>query len=147
MPFVKVYIHFVWSTKKRNPYLETKEIRTAMWKHIKENADKKGIFVDHVNGYNDHCHCLVSLGTEQTISSIMQLIKGESAFWFNQQNFITDKFQWQNDYFAISVSETSLERVRNYIINQENHHQKNTYQIEYDKLINDLGFQRFQDKE
>uniref|UniRef100_UPI00404A4158 IS200/IS605 family transposase n=1 Tax=Flavobacterium sp. TaxID=239 RepID=UPI00404A4158 len=147
MPFVKVYIHFVWSTKKRIPYLETKEIRTAMWKHIKENADKKGIFVDHVNGYNDHCHCLVSLGTEQTISSIMQLIKGESAFWFNQQNFITDKFQWQNDYFAISVSETSLERVRNYIKNQENHHQKNTYQIEYHKLINDLGFQRFQDKE
>jgi putative transposase len=147
MPFVKVYIHFVWSTKNRIPYLETKEIRTAMWKHIKENADKKGIFVDHVNGYNDHCHCLVSLGTEQTISSIMQLIKGESAFWFNQQNFISDKFQWQNDYFAISVSETSLERVRNYIKNQENHHQKNTYQIEYDKLINDLGFQRFQDKD
>ena len=83
MPFIKVYIHFVWSTKNRVPYLKTIDLRKAMWKHIKENAAKKDIFIDYVNGYNDHCHCLVSLGTEQTISKVMQLIKGESAFWFN----------------------------------------------------------------
>ena len=60
MPFVKVYIHFVWSTKNRIPFLETLDIRKAMWNHIKKNADEKGIFIDYVNGYNDHCHCLVT---------------------------------------------------------------------------------------
>jgi putative transposase len=68
MPFVSVYIHFVWSTKNRNPHLKTKTIRETMWNHIKDNGRQKGIFVDFVNGHNDHCHCLVSLGSEQTIS-------------------------------------------------------------------------------
>ena len=92
MPFVKVYIHFVWCTKNRIPYLESLDLRNKMWNHIKENAIKKEIFIDFVNGYNDHCHCLVSLGIDQSISKIMQLIKGESAFWFNQQNYIYEKF-------------------------------------------------------
>ncbi len=71
MPFVSVNIHFVWSTKNRVPYLLSKEIREAMWKHIKQNGEKKGIFIDFVNGHQEHCHCLVSLGTEQTISKVM----------------------------------------------------------------------------
>ena len=145
MSFVKVYIHFVWSTKNRIPYLETLEIRKAMWQHIKENAVKKEIFIDYVNGYNDHCHCLISLGTEQTISKIMQLIKGESAFWFNNQKFILDKFQWQEEYFAVSVSESAIDKVRNYIKNQEAHHNKKSFQEEYEELIEKFGFQKFKD--
>jgi hypothetical protein len=50
MPFVKIYVHFVWSTKNRIPYLATLAMRQAMWKHIKENSEKKGVFVDFVNG-------------------------------------------------------------------------------------------------
>ena len=141
MPFAKVYIHFVWSTKNRVPYLKRKEIRTTMWKHIKENADKKGIFVDHVNGYNDHCHCLISLGTQHTLSSVMQLIKGESAFWFNQQKLIEEKFQWQDEYYAVSVSESVVDRVRNYIKNQETHHYKKSYNDEFNEMIDKFGFQ------
>ena len=109
MPFIKVYIHFVWSTKNRNPFLKTFEIREAMWQHIKQNAVKKDIFIDFIGGYTDHCHCLISLGSDQTISKTMQLIKGESANWFNKQQFIEEKFQWQDKYFAVSVSESIVE--------------------------------------
>jgi putative transposase len=71
MPFLKVYIHFVWSTKNRVPYLESKELRQKVWNHIRENAKEKGIFIDFINGYNDHCHCLISLGVDQTIQKVM----------------------------------------------------------------------------
>ncbi|MDN3657025.1 IS200/IS605 family transposase [Ferruginibacter paludis] len=146
MPFVSVYIHFVWSTKDRVPYLENKTIRDAMWQHIRDNGKAKGIFIDFVNGHTDHCHCLVSLGTEQTISKIMQLIKGEAAFWFNKQHFITEKLAWQDEYFAVSVSESALNIVRNYIKNQEEHHKKKTFQQEYDEFLTKYGFQKFQDE-
>jgi len=146
MPFVKVYIHFVWSTKNRIPYLNSKELRTAMWQHIKENGKIKGIFIDFVNGYQEHCHCLVSLGTEQTISKIIQLIKGEAANWFNKQNFIKEKLEWQDEYFAVSVSESILNTVREYIKNQEAHHGKKTFQQEYDEFIVKYGFQKFRDE-
>ncbi|MGK0414616.1 MAG: putative transposase [Polaribacter sp.] len=95
MPFIKVYIHLVWSTKNRFAFLETKEVRQKVWNHMKQNAIKKGIFMDYVNGYSDHCHCLVSLGSNQTIEKVVQLIKGESSFWINQQKLTKVKFQWQ----------------------------------------------------
>lgn len=145
MSFVSVNIHFVWSTKNRIPYLGTKEIRRELWQHIRENGKSKGIFIDFVNGHKEHCHCLISLGKEQTISKIIQLVKGESAFWFNKQNFIKEKLEWQDEYFAVSVSQSGLDNVRNYIKNQEEHHLKKTFQQEYDEFIDKYGFQKFTD--
>ncbi len=143
MPYVKVNVHFVWSTKEREPFLATKEIRKIVWQHIRENGRIKGIYIDVVNGYADHCHCLISMGIDQKISKIMQLIKGESSFWINKQNFFNKKFEWQDEYFAVSVSESMLDRVKNYILNQEEHHQKKTYQEEYFELISKYGFEKF----
>ena len=145
MPFIKVYIHFVWSTKNRVPFLSTKEMRQKVWNHIRENAKEKNIFIDFINGYDDHCHCLISLGVDQTIEKVMQLIKGESSFWINKQNLTPEKFEWQDEYFAVSVSESMIDKVRNYIKNQEEHHKHKTFQEEYDEFISKYGFQKFND--
>lgn len=140
MPYVKVYIHLVWSTKNRIPFLSSPDMRKKVWEHIWHNARDKGIFIDIVNGYSDHCHCLVSLGTEQNISKIVQLIKGESAFWINKSNLCKEKFAWQEEYFAVSVSESILERTRIYIRNQEEHHHQKSFQQEYDEFIDKYNF-------
>lgn len=145
MPFVKIYIHFVWSTKNRVQILNTPELRQKTWQHIRENAKKKDLFIDFVNGHAEHCHCLVSLGVDQTISKVMQLIKGESAFWFNKQGLTKQKLEWQDEYFAVSVSESQIETVRNYIKNQEEHHMHKTFQQEYDEFIIKYGFKKFAD--
>jgi len=148
MPFVKVYIHFVWSTKNREPFLATEEMRQKVWHHMRENAKLKGIFIDFINGHKEHCHRLVSLSINQTIEKIIQLIKGECSFWINKQNeFIPvlagRKFEWQDEYFAVSVSESQVDKVRNYIKNQEEHHKHKTFQQEYDELIKKFGFQKY----
>ncbi len=155
MPFVKVYIHFVWSTKNREPFLDSKELRVKVWNHIRTNAKEKGIFIDFINGYSDHCHCLISLGVDQTIQMVMQLIKGESSFWINKEQLLAEtssamknelpKFEWQDEYFAVSVSESMLDKVRNYIKNQEEHHTTKTFQEEYDEFISKYGFEKFKD--
>ncbi len=145
MPFVKVYIHFVWSTKNRIPFLATKEMRLKVWNHIRDNAKEKGIHVDFISGYEDHCHCLISLGVDQTIQKIMQLIKGESSFWINKQLLTREKFEWQNEYFAVSVSESMVDVVRNYIKKQETHHERKTFQQEYDEFASKYGFRKFVD--
>ena len=77
----------------------------------------------------------------------MQLIKGESAFWFNNQKLILEKFQWQDEYFAVSVSESMIEKVREYIKNQEVHHNKKSYQEEHNEMIDKFGFQKFNDEQ
>ena len=143
MSFIKVYIHFVWSTKNRYPYLNSKELRSKVWSHIRENAQEKGIFVDFVNGYSDHCHCLVSMGVDQTIQKVIQLIKGESSFWINKNKLTTEKFEWQDEYFAVSVSESGIDRVRDYIKRQEEHHSRKTSHQEYNEFIEKYEFQKF----
>jgi len=143
MAHVKVYIHFVWSTKDREPFLNTMELRKKVWQHIRENSKAKEIFVDFINGYAEHCHCLISFGIDQTIEKIMQLIKGESAYWINKNQLTKSKFEWQDEYFAVSVSESMLEKVRDYIKNQEAHHHIKSYQEEYDEFIRRYGFKKY----
>lgn len=147
MPFIKIYIHLVFSTLNRKPLLNSLDLRIKVWKHIKENATQKGIFIDMINGYSDHCHCLISLGSNQTIEKIVQLIKGESSFWINKNNLTKEKFIWQDEYFAVSVSESMIENVRNYIRNQEKHHQKKTFIEEYNEFIEKYNFQKLNDVE
>jgi len=139
MPFIKIWIHLVWSTKNRQLFL-TKDIRQKVFSHMMENARTKDIYVDFINGYSDHAHCLISLNKQQTISQIVQLIKGESSHWINKNQLCKEKFQWQEEYFAVSVSESIVNKVREYIKNQEAHHAGKTYEQEYIELIEKYGF-------
>ncbi len=144
MPHVRVYIHLVWSTKYREPFLHSSLLRKKVWKHIKKNAEEKGIHIDFINGYHDHCHCLVALQSDQTLSQIMQFIKGESSFWINKNKLCKNHFKWQNDYYAVSVSKSALQQVRNYIKNQESHHQTKSFEKEEEELIVKYGFTKIE---
>lgn len=96
--------------------------RGKLIEHIRANCLEKGIYLDRLGGWSDHLHLLISLGREQDIAKVLMLIKGESAHWLNQQKLVRGKFYWQDDYFAISVSESQVDRVRKYIEGQEEHH-------------------------
>ena len=134
MPYTKVYLHYIWATKNRERIINS-ELKPLLLNHIKENSIKKEIFIDCLNCVQDHIHLLVSLGTEQTISKTAMLIKGESSFWVNKNKIIESKFEWQDEYIALSVSYSALDKVRAYIANQEAHHRKKTFADEYDEFL------------
>jgi putative transposase len=134
MPYTKIYIHAVWSTKDRRPYFGSL-LKQKLIDHICENAKIKNIHIDHINGYNEHLHCLISMSSDQNIATIMNLIKGESSFWINRQKLTKQKFAWQDEYFAVSVGQSQLDSIRRYIRDQEIHHSKKTFQQEYDEFI------------
>jgi putative transposase len=134
MPYTKVLIHFIWSTKNRQ-HLISKELKPLLLEHIKENSIKKEIFILALNCISDHIHLLVSLGTEQTIAKTAMLIKGESSFWVNKQNLLDTKFGWQDEYIALSVSYSAIDIVKEYILNQEVHHRKKTFTEEYNEFL------------
>lgn len=134
MSWVRIWVHIVFSTKNRLPLLSP-NIREQVFQHIKQNADDKDVWIDCVNGFSDHAHVLVSLNKEQTISKLTQLIKGESSFWINKNNLTEEKFVWQDDYWAVSVSESHLKYLREYIYNQDIHHRKIAFKEELDEFI------------
>ena len=111
-----------------------------MWEHIRENAKRKSISLVEVGGHVDHCHSLISLQKDQTISKIVQLLKGESSWWINRSGLLRENFDWQDEYYAESISYKSLPAVINYIQLQEEHHKKHSFEEELEKFL--LEFNR-----
>lgn len=134
MSYAKIWVHIVWGTKNREPVLD-KNARTLLFEHIRNNAKEKGIYIDFINGMPEHIHCLVALNADIPLSKTLQLLKGESAFWANKEGLIKGKLEWAHEYFAGSVSESQVDKVREYIKNQEEHHRKITFKEEFDAFI------------
>ena len=71
----------------------------------------------------------------------MQKIKGESSYWINKSKLTRLKFEWQDDYYAVSVGMDQLGNLRKYIRNQVQHHQKVAFQVELNKIIEEYGLE------
>jgi putative transposase len=138
MPFVRIWIHLIFATKNREKMISD-DFKPILLKHIRANAKQKEIWIDSINCTQDHIHILISLGSEQTISKIAMLIKGESSFWVNKNKILEWKFEWQDEYIALSVSESIVEKIRKYIACQEEHHRIKSHQEEHDAFIKKYG--------
>jgi putative transposase len=139
MSYVKIWIHAVWGTKNHERVL-SKDIRQKLFQHIRENAKEKQIYIDFINGDLDHVHCLLALNADITIAKVMQLIKGEAAYWANKNSLLKVRLEWADEYYAASVSESILNSVRDYIKTQEEHHKRVTFKHEYEEFIKKFGF-------
>ena len=139
MSWTRVWIHLVFSTKNWEPFL-SKDIRLQLFDHIRQNAKDKDLWLDCINGYTDHVHCLISLSREISISKTAQLIKGESSHWINKNHLTLNNFSWQDDYWAASVGERGLNGLRRYISNQEEHHRMKSFREELDDFSRDYGW-------
>lgn len=141
MSYVKIWLHCVWSTKNREQVISN-SVRPEILKHFRENALEKNIQLDFINAHVNHVHALINLGKQQNLATIMQYLKGESSFWINSQKILTGQFSWQDDYFAVSVGHSQVDRIRNYIKNQDEHHQKMSWEEESELFIRKYGFER-----
>jgi putative transposase len=137
-----VWVHFVFTTKSSHKTLRPPQLRYELFEHIKNYAKSKEILLDSVNGFEEHVHCLISLKKDMSISKTIQLIKGESSHWINKK-YPMKKFKWQDDYWAVSVSENHVKQVRDYIKNQEEHHKRKTFAEEVNEFMSKYGWEHF----
>ena len=142
MPFTKIMIHAVWGTKNRFPFL-TEDKLQIMINEIKDNAKIKGLHITDINGHDDHMHIIISLNRDLTISKTMQLIKGQSSFWANRNKIFNTQFEWADEYYAVSVSESQLPKVRDYIARQREHHSKKSFEKECEEFMKKYNFDSF----
>jgi putative transposase len=140
MSYIKIWIHAVWGTRNRSPVLKPPVLQRVC-DHIKVNAKEKAIYIDTINGHDEHIHVLMLLKYDLSISKQMQLLKGESAFWANKAEGLKSKLEWANKFFAASVSEAKIDVVRAYINNQQEHHKKQTFTDEYNQFLKSLGYE------
>ena len=141
MSYVKIWLHCVWSTKNRANIIPN-SFRPEVLKHFRQNADEKNIYLDYINAHENHVHALINLGKQQSLATIMQYLKGESSFWINSRKVLPYHFSWQDDYFAVSIGQSQVERVRDYIKNQDEHHKKMSWEEEVELFMKKYGFEQ-----
>jgi REP element-mobilizing transposase RayT len=102
---------------------------------------EKGIYMK-INYFNaDHTHALIDLPTNLAIEQVVQLLKGSSSHWINDQRLLRGRFAWGRGYGAFSVSQSDLDRVCKYIANQEEHHRKRSFEDEYQLFVKRYGLE------
>ena len=138
--FNKIWIHAIWATKERLPLLHQNS-EQKVYQFIAEQLRELGCPVRIINGMPDHIHCLFLLNPQKSIADVIKQIKGSSSHYINENNIIPDKFSWQTGYAAYSVSESVVEKVFQYIKSQKEHHQKKTYQHEYEEFLKLYGLE------
>ena len=131
----QIYIHYIFSTKKRAPMIEPK-FEKRLWSYIAGIGAEQGYPVISAGGMADHLHLLVGLSPVVSVSKAIQTIKGSSSKWINDTFFAdTRQFKWQEGYSAFSVSPSGLNRTKFYIANQKAHHKTMTFEQEYLKFL------------
>lgn len=129
--YSSLWIHLIWSTKNREPFL-TPELRKELFGIIHIIAKEHEIYLDRINGIEDHIHLLVRLRTDQTVADIVKTIKGNSWHHFKET---PDKYvSWQDGFAAFSVSPGNLKAVRNYIDRQQIHHKNKSFTDELKEI-------------
>jgi REP element-mobilizing transposase RayT len=130
---VELYVHYIWSTKRREPLLRPGTIH-AMRQELFRVAEEKGFWIRAFNGVSDHVHALVSLKSTHTVAWAAQQLKGISSRWCNEQGLIPGGLDWQDGYGAFSVSRWDLPHIEAYIRRQPEHHQDTNFETEW-KLL------------
>ena len=128
--YTQIHIQFFFAVKFRDGLIH-ESFKQELFKYI------SGIVTAHnhkllaINSMPDHIHIFIGMRPTQSISDLMQDIKGNSSKWINEKKFLKVRFEWQEGYGAFSYSKSHVNRVIDYIFNQENHHKKESFQEEY----------------
>ncbi|MCH8318847.1 MAG: IS200/IS605 family transposase [Bacteroidetes bacterium] len=135
--FSQIYIQTVFAVKGRENLIH-REWKGELCKYmagIIKGKDQKPIIV---NGMPDHIHAFIGLRPSMAISDLVRDIKNNSSNFINDKKWLKGKFSWQGGYGAFSYSHGQIEKVYNYILNQEEHHRKKTFREEYLQFLNEF---------
>mgnify|MGYP002397359228 CR=1 FL=1 len=109
-----------------------------LYKYMTGIVQKNGHKLLRINGIPDHIHLLFGMRPIQSLSDLMQDIKGSSYKWINEKKFIRGKFTWQEGYGAFAYAKSDLSNVLRYIDNQKQHHSKMRFIDEYVLLLDEF---------
>ncbi len=126
----QIYLQTVFAVKYRKALIHKswKEKLFGVIGNLINEADCKIIIV---NGVADHVHCLVGLKPIVSVSELMKSVKAKSSKYVNDHKLTQTLFEWQEGYGVFSYGQSQVNKVYNYILNQEAHHKKKTFREEY----------------
>ncbi|MGF7141589.1 IS200/IS605 family transposase [Roseimarinus sediminis] len=130
----QIHLHAIFGVKYRKAILE-KDWQPRIFGVIGNLINETGCKTLIVNGVEDHVHCLISLNPVIAVSDLMKAIKAKSSKYVNDNNLTPIRFEWQRGYGMFSYSHSQIQKVYQYIINQEEHHARQKFIDEYIEFL------------
>ena len=131
----KIYLHVIFSTKNRKAFLQDATLRSDCHQYlggICRNLDSTALAV---GGVADHVHILCRMSRSLSVADFVLNVKKDSSKWVKAKEQSLGDFHWQNGYAAFSISPSHVEALRRYIVDQEKHHQKESFQDELRRIL------------
>ena len=128
--YTQLYIQTIFAVKYREGTISPNwkdELYQYITGIVRNNKHK----LISINGMYDHIHILIGLHPTQSLSDLIQDVKGSSSKWINDKKFIKGRFEWQAGYGAFTYGRSQVKIVAAYIENQEKHHATKTFKEEY----------------
>ena len=138
--FCNLLYHMVFSTKERIPLMHP-DLRQPLHEYLGGIVRKLGGTPIVVNGTDDHVHLLARLRQDKAVSDVLRDIKSGSSGWIHREKPELAHFDWQDGYGAFTVTASQMERVRGYILGQEQHHRTQDFKTEFIALLNAHGIE------
>jgi REP element-mobilizing transposase RayT len=132
--YTQIYIHGVFCVQDRY-CLISKIWKDELFKYITGIIQNNGHKLIAINGMADHLHIFIGMKPTQSLSDLMQDIKGDSSKWINGKGFLSGRFSWQEGFGAFSYSSSQIDNVVKYINNQEVHHKSKAFIDEYKDIL------------
>lgn len=136
---VQIYVHVIFSTKDRRPYLQDKEFRNRLHGYLRGTCTNQQSPSLRIGGIEDHVHILCWLAKTLDVSTLIRELKRDSSKWVKQVKPELEAFHWRKGYGAFSVSPAHIEALTQYIIKQEEHHRQDSFQDEFRRLCKLYG--------
>jgi putative transposase len=133
--YTQIHIQAVFAVKYRLSVIQ-KDWKDELYKYITGIIQQHGHKLLIINGVEDHLHIFFGMRPAQSLSDLMQDLKGNSSKWINEKKFVSSHFEWQSGFGAFSYSKSQIADVIKYIQNPETHHAKQTFLDEYRELLN-----------
>ena len=131
----QIYLHFVFSTKNRQPFLTEPSLRANLHAYLAgicKNLDSPAVII---GGVADHVHLLCRFSRTHAVAVFIRELKRDSSKWIKTQADDLADFHWQDGYGAFSVSPAHVEGLKKYVANQEVHHRRETFQDEFRRIL------------
>ena len=138
--YTQIHIHTVFAVRNRVSLIQ-EQWRDELYMYITGIITNNGHKLLQIGGMPDHVHVLFGMKPTQTLSDLMQDIKGNSSLWINKKQLVRGKFSWQEGYGAFSYGKSQIDRVAKYIQQQEKHHKKRNFEEEYLELLKLFGIE------
>jgi len=128
--YTQIHIHVIFAVQNRTSLISP-NWEEELYQYITGIVTNQGHKLLAINGMPDHVHVLIGIRPTQSLSELMQDIKGGASKWINEKKLVLGKFKWQEGFGGLSYSKSQLDTVIKYIQNQEEHHKKRTFLEEY----------------